>query len=51
MSFCTLVLLMLVFGGIGFFQILNSDSKAGGLARALVGGLIEKLVGRRPPCP
>jgi hypothetical protein len=47
MSFWTFILLALVFGGIAAIQLLNSDSRAGGLARTLVGGLIEKLVGRR----
>ena len=49
MSFWTFVLLLVVLGWIGAIHLLNSESKAGKLARAFIGGAIEKLVGSNRP--
>lgn len=46
MSCLTFALLLAVFSGIGIVQIVNSQSKAGELARLLAAGLIARAVGR-----
>lgn len=45
MYFWTFLLLLIVFGGIGLVQLLNSETRAGALARTLATGIIHKLVG------
>ena len=47
MTCLAFTLLLIVLGWIALLHLLNSDSKAGALARLFATGLIEKLVGRR----
>ena len=51
MTCLAFALLVLVLGWIALLHLLNSDSKAGALARLFATGLIEKLTGRRETPP